>query len=964
MKRLLFLIAFFPRLSFADVDFYTYGGFTTVVNGYKYMVDVFDSSSYSILVFVVLMLSILISALVNTGKGLMGKGSASELLSAFFLSLFGFTVYQATIIPTTTVHIYDTVLNQYEAVNGVPMLIANIAGAINVLERVGNETFTGSTMNRDTHGAGATVQLLSTVMSSNSLKYEPYLEKSIAHYLDRCMPPALTSSTGDYGTFNLSTILQSALSLVDELAKLSSSFQLTLYYDVANKQGINVTCATAWTNISTLITQTTTYDKHYFDACKRQGFKDDAAGIAACKSRIVDVASHLLSPSVTIDESTIAANQALAKSLYHNLSHNPALYMSDMIDMKAQISGLSSMVAAAGWLPTIRYSTMMIIVGIIPFLALMLATPMFAKALKYIAGLLLFTTIWAICDTAIHGITVASIQEQMSLLTSSRFSVNTFMTAPTELQKALATIGKMQSMGLGLAAVLMGVFFGISGHAFASMGQKIQGDIDSLGKDTGMEALNPNQRQSTIDNYASTVDKSQTMRDMGSQGYLEAQGSTATQGAKVNREYMDDMMKNHGIAPQEAMSMQAQVTAAQQSGHMSELMNTDVHGKPASVGDVQSEMTQMQTRQQIVHLEATESTQVAVSEMNGQTRTDNAEAQATQSLTQALAANEVTKLVQAYNGDPNLLQAAKSQQSAGVNFVADEQTVENAERFGTPVNDASKAMIEEHGSTVATASFNPKTGQAFNFSTSNNNTAFESDQVTSTGGFQGARGTFYDSIKNDDALSNVIAGRALSGDDTETELAVAEQLAGSTLATNRTSDTDSSDASVTAGASVKVDLAKAAAGGIGKILEFIPGGEELPDGIGGKYTSGEGKRGAFAETAGKALGILKMFTPEVHAGANYKGTNSDVDSRAIENQALFQHVTDSFQEEYKLAQNEGERFDIEEQYKDVQTLLVDAINLQATELAKETLSDIETDVPGYDDNFDDILDDLNKPVKL
>ncbi|MEY8201148.1 MAG: conjugal transfer protein TraG N-terminal domain-containing protein [Colwellia sp.] len=729
---LLLLISILPAHAFADAEFHSFGGFSTVVNGFTYMRDVFGGSNYGYIIFAIIIVAVLFTAIVNSVKGLTGKAKGQDVLAALFFIVFGFTVYKATIVPTTTLHIYDEVLNKYQTVDNVPMLIAHAAQAVNGLERLATSAFSSLSVSRTRHGGGATIQLLSNILDSDPIKHDEYLSKTIDAFFKNCLPPARASTTGTYGTFNEEKILNGSSSLITELAKLKSKFVTTLNFDSSNKIGSNTTCWNAWDSITIRLNTATAFDQHYMDNCEKIGFSE-VADLPVCKARIQEISAHIMDGSgLTLDTSTLAKNQALAQRYFHNLSSRPSAYLSNIIDAKQQEGGLSALVAANQWLPTVRYSTMMIIIGIMPFLVLMFFTPMLGKALKYVFGLLLFVAIWGVCDAAIHGITMGNVQEQLASMATTKYSVYTFMTAPSELQKAIATLGKMQSMGLILSGLLMSVFFGISGHAFANMGEKLQQDIDRSGGEAGRDVFDPNARQRTTDGYSESQAKSREMQNMGTERYMNAHGDNTVKPTMIQDNYYQDMAAN-GYTDNEAFYSQTAQSGGAEAGRVS---MTDNIGRQTggSGADVSQRLASMSTQQNYENVESTDgareqiagetglnnidhltnqnvaggrsaqanyNVQGSIAEQNNSTPIGALEESTEASMADSVARHIALEEIQDMAGRDSILSAAENQATMGMRMTLDQGDLERMQAENYPINPQSIEDAKE-GPVVAT----------------------------------------------------------------------------------------------------------------------------------------------------------------------------------------------------------------------------------------------------------------------
>lgn len=887
MKTLLIFVSiFFTSNAFADVDFHTFGGFSTVINGFTYMKDVFGGSNYGYIVFAVIVVATLFTSFTTTVKGMTGKSKGNDLITNLAFILFGFAIYQATIMPTTTMHVYDEVLNKYQTVEDVPVLIAQASQAVNYLERLGTEAFSTYTVPRTKHGGGSTIELLSNVLDSDPIKNDEYLSKTIDSFLKNCLPPARASSTGTYSTFDEEAILTGSTSLITELAKLKSKFVTTLNFDTTNKIGANTTCWNAWDSITVRLNTASAFDQHYTDNCKKVGYSD-VADLPVCKERIKEISEHLLDGSgLTLDSGTIAKNQALAQRYYHSLSSRPSAYISNIIDAKQQEIGMSALVAANQWLPTIRYSTMMIIVGIMPFLVLMFMTPLLGKALKYVLGLLLFISIWGLCDAAIHGITMGNIQEQLSSMTTSKLSVYTFMTAPTELQKAIATMGKMQSMGLLLATLLMGVFFGISGHAFSNMGEKLSQDIDRTGGEGGKEAFDPITRQRQMDSYSESQAKSGQMQHMGASRYMDAHGDNSAKAATTQDAYYQQMAGT-GYSKDDSYYMQTSQAGGAEAGRVSTTEDIG-HSNGTTGANASQRISGLSTQQNYENVESTDNVrdnlsketglnnidhltnqgtagarsgqanynvQNDIAKQNGTSAIGALEESAEASLADSVARHIALEEIQDFAGRESILSAAENQATMGMRFTVDQEDLERMQEDGAPINPQS-IKDAESGPVIASVSTdinsNPIQVDTDTGSGSKNDT---SSQLRT--GYDVTKGALDNNADFEDSM--IVS--ALNGD-TASQLQLAEQYDAETFVTLTEADIDSRNLSIFAEA------------GFPDWIPFIPEG-----------------------------------------GVKADGTTTDQDLASASEQDLYSNLLRAYSESYQEAQSAFERDNIQDEFE-------------------------------------------------
>lgn len=578
MRYLLAICLLIPHSVFAN-EFYVYGAFDGVVSGFTRIATIFNDSQYSLLLYVVVFIGIMAGTLIATGKGFMGSGKGSNALAALFVPLLGVALFKAMMIPTTTMHIYDPIGNRYQSVGNVPSLIGNIAEAVNALERFTTDTLSTGGTPREQHANGITLQLALNYMYGDPFAEDEWTKKNINQFISRCMPIALTSS--NY-TFNLETLMNNSFDIWDYLENIKSSTVTTYHYSSSNKSGVPVSCATMYDNLeAVLVTTTTTFDKYIEKTCKKSGFPiSSAAQLATCKARLSSITKEIFGDaSNTPSAAGIGASVAIANELYNVYADQKGSAIAIAGNTRQVSEGLGSLIVTEGWLPTMRYNVTLLIISLTPFFALMFVTPMLFKSLHLMLTLFIFTAMWGLIDAMMHDIIFGQIIDMLYSLKSSKMGIWTILTAPNELQKSLALLGKQQSMGVTLALALSVMFFKFSGSAFARMGEKLQTDIDKIGGDTGNQVLDPSNNMGRMEAYAGAQHKHDVHAQIGSQRYNDVTGYNATSSARTTDNYMGQMVQA-GYNARQLMEMPSQVRGGELSGNtQATATRADINGQ-------------------------------------------------------------------------------------------------------------------------------------------------------------------------------------------------------------------------------------------------------------------------------------------------------------------------------------------------------------------------------------------------
>jgi len=565
-KHFIYFILLFSPSAFADVDYYTYGGFESVRNAFLRLSAIFGNSDYDAYIFAVAIGGVVVGYLITLGKGFMDGGlKGYDALVTLAIVIFGVTLYTVVIRPTTTVHIYDETTNQYESVGGIPSLIANAVHLPNVLERGMTAIVDTSTVyTRSEHANGATLELLLNSLNGNPLSHDTYLNRSLYSFIETCMPPALNSNLYP---FNLNEMMSSTSNLLAELEKLKSLSIPVMYYDLANKGGISVSCTTAYNSLATILSLPATYDKYRAAICEKSGFDTTiAAQVVICQQRLTEMSNLVFGGGVMGTDTQLYMGQAIAKVTFETLSNYAGTAISDIANYREMSQGYGNVIVSEGWIPSIRSSTLVIILSILPILVLFLVTPMIFKSLHLIITLFIFVGLWGVSDAIVHNIIIDQVSDLMSSLKTYNGSVTSFMMAPTDINKGLATFGKLQSMAVILAGFFAGVFFKLSSRAFSQMGERLADNVDSLGSSTGQQVLDPTQRMNTMEGSGTAYEKYNQLNSYGSQGYQQAVAGHNTQGTRAEKNFLDSMSSKFDF--NDAIDVRAEAHGGDSAGNV------------------------------------------------------------------------------------------------------------------------------------------------------------------------------------------------------------------------------------------------------------------------------------------------------------------------------------------------------------------------------------------------------------
>lgn len=577
--------------AYCDVEYYTYGGFDPIVNAFTMIAAVFNSNDYIYFGFVVAIVGISIGTLIKSGLSALGKASGFDALAVLSVGLLGTALYSATFAPKTTVHIYDPTVNRYESVGDIPYALAFIASGTNLLERFLTDVSSGSTVfGRDRHANGRSLELLFNLLNSDPLPNNLPLSMSMEEFVNVCIVSA-AASPETHENFNYNSILNGTADIWEELQKARNPNQYILWYDEANPKGVSTTCTQAYDSLHSALTDIGTFDSFVRTVCLKSGFDGSADdSLQDCKDLIEDTVPLVYSASVTASAENMTAMSALSHALYDTLAKDPGTAIAYIGNVKQLSQGFGSALVAEGWLPAMRQGALVIILSYTPIMVLLIVTPFLFRALHMLTVLFLFLAVWGASDAVVHSTIVQNVLTMFSDLKAFDGGLRGFMLAPTELQKAIAQFGRMQSLGVMFATIVCAVYFKFTYYPFANMGEKLAGDIDQTGQTTGTEVINPTARMQTMVENESAAGKYNMMDKVGHNLMGAGIQYTSTNYDWANAHSIDQLKQDHpNMSQTDLMNASAQLRGGMDAGQINARMQrADENG--SSVRDVSTDL--------------------------------------------------------------------------------------------------------------------------------------------------------------------------------------------------------------------------------------------------------------------------------------------------------------------------------------------------------------------------------------
>jgi len=474
---------FLPSMGYAfEADYYSYNGFQETVDAFKRISFIFNDTDYQSVLYTTAVLGILIAGIVVFGKGLSGQGG--HPLTWFVPIIFGVIVYQGLIIPKDKIHIYDRVLNAYEAVSGVPDGIIIMATMLNKVERIFIDIVDKNTVNPwadfEKEAGGISFKLIEKATANYIDVEDVYLTKSIKQYYNDC---GIISLGIPGSTVTINELRRGTTNMKATLEKMNSPALSTTYYTTAKKWGELLTCQDAWTNINTLLSTVTTWDEPINAVCSKAGFSvGSATQLTQCKTQLAkaqEVYGLVGGSAINFIRNSYLSNAILEETMSGSI--DSAQTMLANRNLMVQSVGSSAMINE--WMPKVRAWVLTVILGLTPMIAIFLLTPLFLKAAALIGGMLIWFTTWGIIDVILHAGAVDASFRAYEQISGFQMGLDAMWLSPEASMQALSVFGQSRIVALALSGVIVAGLFKLSiGSSLASIGSSAINTAGGEGK--------------------------------------------------------------------------------------------------------------------------------------------------------------------------------------------------------------------------------------------------------------------------------------------------------------------------------------------------------------------------------------------------------------------------------------------------------------------------------------------------
>ncbi len=473
-----------------EFEYQVVGGHAIVTSAFRTLALIFSDHGYQTLFLVTIAAGLAGGGMMLAGRVI--SGSPSSAMAWLTPALTGILLYLALVIPKGTLHIYDPVFNKTEAVAGLPDGLVVMAGMLNLVERglVSVVTTAGDPLGYTSQAGGSGFLGLGSLSSLPGGISDAALDASISRYVSDCVSFALMNPASGLTPDEL---LRQTSDFITSFEKAQNPAVTTVSFSQSAPQGTSCSCTEAFTTIKNGLTGNS-LEGNMTAVCSAMGYpSDDPSAIVQCKTVLTNV---LQGANLSSDRIEQFVRQAyLAKKLDQAFRSGDSLPVGNF---QALIKASGAMQAANEWLPILKATLTAVTVGLIPFLALLLPTPLVGKAGGLILGLFVWLTAWGVTDAVVHQFATTYALQVLELVRQNKLGMDALYLLPDQTVKALAMFGTLRLSGMMLATIITGSLMRFGGHALAAMAGSLSGTIAASGMGASQQVEDPTARGQAI----------------------------------------------------------------------------------------------------------------------------------------------------------------------------------------------------------------------------------------------------------------------------------------------------------------------------------------------------------------------------------------------------------------------------------------------------------------------------------
>ena len=484
----------------SDMDYVVSGGFTTYVNAFTRLKYIFADSQYKAMVVSVVVMAVPIGMLAMVGKAtVQGISSGKPSLNFGWVALWllGSIVYRGTMLPTSTIHVYDQDRNLYQPVAGVPSVMVLAAGVTNKFTQLFHDiVIRNSASTYRMFGEGAPIKMFSALVTGTGAPFDPYLKRNVTEFWHSCADVAAqTNST----TFDRAKVLTGSNRLLTDLAPLANPAVYSEWYSATAPYNSTVTCTDAYNRIKSAMAVTAASGSGPFgdrikSVCEQTGYSStNASQLADCSTQMEKAVQDIFGDSsltLTVASQNIMLAQAINDSL---LQDNPNAALKQLVNRSMVNAGIADATGSPEWISEIKAGVVSVVLAMMPILLMLVVTPLIGKVLPLVLGLWVFVAAWDIADMMLLQAANDQIYTVMDELRRSNMGLDMLTLAPTSSMKALSVLAAAREHAMQMAIIIAGLF-GVSAYSMQSLGNRLTANLDKANDAAGHQTLTPEGR--------------------------------------------------------------------------------------------------------------------------------------------------------------------------------------------------------------------------------------------------------------------------------------------------------------------------------------------------------------------------------------------------------------------------------------------------------------------------------------
>ena len=327
-----------------------------------------------------------------------------------------------------------------------------------------------------------------------------YINASLRRYCEDCVTFEILRPDSELNVNIFAT--SSDLTEILEAAQNPSVF--TVYFSDANRTGTTVSCAEAYNLIVgdlNGITDISVENMNFWRTkCSEAGYHNSTGMIGQdqierCIERATEFLSYITAGNVAPSE--VTRNILIARELW-NAALNADI--ATLGDYKIGTALTGEAISTDRWLPLIKEVMTAIYLGLVPFLVILLPTPLLGRVGGLIIGFFVFLTAWEVCDALVHSYAMDHTVNFFDEIRRNGLSFKSIGMIENHSHRSMLMFGKTRAATMILAGVISGVIAKFGGAALAHFANTMQ--FGHLGREAATQINDPSQQSNTLESYA------------------------------------------------------------------------------------------------------------------------------------------------------------------------------------------------------------------------------------------------------------------------------------------------------------------------------------------------------------------------------------------------------------------------------------------------------------------------------